>query len=186
MFEQWQSRTPECACVCLLRGCDLLFWSAVCLWCSTDKRAYMICKQFIEQQFRGKARRRNCQYWFAVTLTERYGSHSDVGNPHRSFSLRSFKGYLTIHLNQREIRRNCLFEKMQMDVTHWEKPPGCNSRSTCFFSLFNPTGILEGHAAGAELLPFSLSVAAALDVCSQISPYFFIYFKWLPGDKHRY
>lgn len=40
--------------VCLLGVYDLLFWSAVCLRCSADKCTYIICNQFIEQQFRGK------------------------------------------------------------------------------------------------------------------------------------
>lgn len=61
---------------------DVSCCSAVCLCCAADKRAYMICNQFIEPAVSGgggKGRRRSgsprfrrqrrCQYWSTVTLT---------------------------------------------------------------------------------------------------------------------
>lgn len=51
---------------------DVSCCSAVCLCYAADKRAYMICNQFIEPAVSGgaaKGRRRRCQYWSTVTLT---------------------------------------------------------------------------------------------------------------------
>lgn len=116
---------------------------------TAEKHAYIICNQFIEQQFRGKALRRSClllvrgqrrcQYWSTVTLTDHECSHWGVGNPTSKLLIKvlsdSFNHSFEWVKRKEENLREYLLGKMQMAVTHWEKSSVCNSRSTCFFSL---------------------------------------------------
>lgn len=128
-----------------------MFWSAVCLRCSADKCTYVICNQFIEQQFRGKllapARggQRRCQYWPTVTLTAPQCSNCSAASCDTEGLKQTFGETM-------QVSREC-----KLPSHAGENLSACDSRRTCFYFHSKVTRHARSSSAH-DLIPLRLAL----------------------------